>query len=120
MKSRRTEMNPRTVQEVRLILWPWCLMTLAGLVPLIRPFLADKRSDWPEGIAVFGFFGGAAILTALSFRHTLRICPPALSADEGVSRRKIWSEKMAVLMVAVVCSGLIACCVQMALGTILW
>src|SRR6266487_6270432 len=37
------------------------LMTFAGLVPLIRPFLADRKSDWPEGIALLGLFGGAAI-----------------------------------------------------------
>ena len=46
-------------------------MTFAGLVPLIGPFLADKKSDWPEGIALLGFFGGAAIATALSFHNAL-------------------------------------------------
>jgi hypothetical protein len=68
-------MNSRTVNEVRLLLWPWCLMTLAGLVPLVRLFLTDKRSDWLEGVAVFGFFGGAAIATALSFRNALVSLP---------------------------------------------
>src|SRR5436309_998319 len=98
-------MNPRILNDARSLFWPWCLMTLAGLVPLIKPFLTDNRADWPLGIAVFGFFGGAAILTALSFRHALRIGPSALLPDDGANRRKAWSEKMAVLMFAVICAG---------------
>ncbi len=113
-------MNPRTVKEVRLLFWPWCLMTFAGLVPQIKFFLTDGRSDLPEGVAVFGFFGGAAFLTALSFRPAQLICPPALLSGEGANRHKIWSEKMAVVVVATVCAGLIACFVQAALGTIVW
>jgi hypothetical protein len=113
-------MSPQIVSEARLLFWPWCLMTLAGLAPLIKLASGEKGSDWPDGIAVFGFFGGAAILTALSFRHGLRICPPALSSDAVIQRRRIWSGKMGVLAVAVVCAGLIACFVQTALGTIIW
>src|SRR5439155_22720912 len=60
------------------------------------------------------------ILTALSFRHALRIGPSALLPDDGANRRKAWSEKMAVLMFAVICAGLIACLVQTALGNIVW
>ena len=113
-------MKPRIVQEVRLIRWPWCLMTLAGLVPLVKLFLTDKKSDLPEGIAVFGFFGGAAVLTALSFRDALRISPLALASEHVISRRKLWSEKVAVLMVAVACAGLIACSGQALSGILPW
>ncbi len=38
-------MNPRIVQEVRLIRWPWFLMTLAGLVPVIKLFLTDNNEQ---------------------------------------------------------------------------
>jgi len=65
VRSFRSEMKSRTVNEVRWLFWPWCLMTFAGLVPLVGLFLTDKKSDWPQGVAVFGFFGGAALLTAL-------------------------------------------------------
>jgi hypothetical protein len=84
-------------------------MTLAGLVPLVRPFLNDKKSDWPEGVAIFGFFGGAAILTALSFRNALKSNPTSL-----------WSEKVTVLMVATVCSALIAFLGQLVFDAINW
>ena len=103
-----------------MILWPWCLMTLAGLVPLIKPFLADKKSDWPEGIAVFGFFGGAAFLTAFSFRDALRRLATACLSGEVTDRSRIWSEKMILLAVATVCAGLIAFLAQTILGTIVW
>ena len=104
----RAEMNTRIFQEVRLIFWPWCLMTLAGLVPLVKEFfIAGKRSDWPEGVAILGFFGGSAILTAISFRNALRTGPPSL-----------WSDKMTVLMVATGCSALIAVSAQLAVGAI--
>ena len=112
--------NHRTVKEVRLLFWPWCLMAFAGLVPLAKLFLADRRSELPDAIAVFGFFGGAAILTALSFRPAHQISSTALLSDKDASRRKIWSEKMAVLLLAIVCASLIACFVQTALGTIVW
>ena len=108
-------MSPQILKEIRLLFWPWCLMTIAGLAPLIKFFLADKQSDWPEGIAVLGFFGGAAVLTALSFRHALRTCPP-----ETTHRHKIWSEKMAVLMVGIICAAFITCVAQTFLGIIVW
>src|SRR5438270_10420006 len=113
-------MNPRFIQEVHLIRWPWCLMTLAGLIPVIKPFLTDKRSDLPEGIAVFGFFGGAAFLTALSFRRAQRISPAGLLSEGGDQHSEIWSEQMVVLAVAMVAAGLIVCFLQAALGTIVW
>jgi len=113
-------MSPRISKEVRLLFWPWCLMTFAGLVPVVKLFMADKKSDWPEGIAVLGFFGGAAVLTALSFRHALRISPPALHSGEAANQHKIWAEKMAVLTVGMVCAAFIACFVQTIFGIIVW
>jgi hypothetical protein len=114
-KPRR--MNARMLNETRLILWPWCLTTLSGLAPLTKLILADKRTDWPDAVAVFGFFGGAGVLTALSFRNAQRSCSAELLSDEG---NKIWAEKMATIALAVLCAGSIACLAQLALGTIAW
>jgi len=110
-------MNARMLNEARLIVWPWCLMTLAGLAPLLKLVLADKRTDWPDAVAVFGFFGGAAVLTALSFRNAQRTRSSELLSDEG---KRIWAEKMATVAVAVFCAGSITCLAQLALGTIAW
>jgi hypothetical protein len=110
-------MNRRLMNEVRLIAWPWFLMTLAGLTPLTKPLLIDKRADWPDAVAVFGFFGGAAILTARSFRATQRILSSE-SLSEG--DHKIWAEKMLAITSAVVSASIIACLAQTALGTIVW
>src|SRR4051812_11385703 len=111
-------MNARALQEFRLILWPWCLMIVAGLLPFIRPFLADQKTDWPEGLAVLGFFGGAVMATGLSFRNALQIRPPALPQTGGVNRQKLWLEKMAVLMAAAVSAGLIVCFIQTLSGNL--
>jgi hypothetical protein len=110
-------MNSRFLNEARLLLWPWCLTTLAGLAPLMKLILEDKRTDWPDAVAVFGFFGGAAVLTASSFRNAQRTCSSGLLSDAA---NRIWAEKMAAVVAAVFCAGSIACLAQMALGTIAW
>jgi hypothetical protein len=110
-------MNRRLVNEIRLIAWPWFVMTLSGLAPLAKLVLADKRADWPDAVAVFGFFGGAAILTARSFRATQRILSSESLWDGG---HKIWAEKMLAITLAVVSAGIIACLAQTGLGTIVW
>src|SRR5215471_11133960 len=104
-------LNSRIVREVRLLFLPWCLMTCAGLVPALKPFLGDKSSDWPQGIAVFGFFGGAAFLTALSFSRPESSGQDAAPAGEIEHRENAWAEKMSVLAGGVVLAGLIACLV---------
>jgi len=116
--SDRPEMHPRILQELRLIRWPWCFMTLAGLAPLIKPLLKDTRSDLPDGIAVFGFFGCAAFLTAFSFRDASRIPALPLASHSDVSRCKLWSQKTVVLLTAVACAGLIACAGQTLFGNL--
>jgi len=110
-------MNARMVNETRLLLWPSCLTTLAGLAPLTKLVLADKRAGWPDAVAVFGFFGGAAVLTALSFRNAQRTCSSELLSDEC---KRIWAEKMAIVALAVLGAGSLACLAQLALGTIAW
>ncbi|HMJ65252.1 MAG TPA: hypothetical protein VK615_07860 [Candidatus Binatia bacterium] len=107
------------IKEARLLFWPWCVMTLAGLAPLIKLVLRDNKSGWPDDVGVLGFFGTAAFLTAFSFRRAQRTSP-STDLPEASGNRGIWAEKMAVLMIAVVSAGLIACLVQAALGTILW
>jgi len=105
------------MNEVRLIAWPWILMTLAGLAPLTRLVLANKKADWPDTVAVFGFFGGAAILTALSFRAAQRI---RSFEPQSVERSKLWTRKMLAITLAVVSASLVACLALTALRSIDW
>jgi len=113
-------MSPRILKEIRLLFWPWFLMTSAGVVPVMKLWLSDKKSDWPDGVGVLGFFGGAAVLSALSFRQALPIYPSTLDLGEAARRYKIWSEKMAFLMAGMVSAGFIACFVQTVCGVIVW
>jgi len=92
-------------------------MTLAGLAPLLKLVLRDNKSGWPDDVGVLGFFGTAAFLTAFSFRRAQRTSPSADLPKTG-GDRGIWAEKIVVLMIAVVSAGVIACLVQVALGTI--
>lgn len=94
-------------------------MTFAGLLPAVAPFLPDKKADWPVAISVFGFFGGAAVLIAISFRNALKSRSP-LSSEREDDPGRMWREKMAVLSVAIAVSALIAGIVQTAFGTIVW
>jgi len=110
-------MDPKKANDFRLLFWPWCVMTVAGLLPAIKPFLPDKKSDWPEAFAVFGFFGGAAVLTAMSFRQVLKLRQILVSDDEN-NRRRIWREKLVVLAVATLCASLIVVSVQIAFRAI--
>jgi hypothetical protein len=71
----------------------------------MKPILAHKRADSPDAVAVFGFFGGAAVLSAVPFGKAHMTCSSGTS-DEG---RRTWAEKMAAVGVAVVYAGLIAC-----------
>jgi len=92
-------------------------MTLAGLAPLIKPGLTDPHADWPYAIAVFGFFGGAAILTAISFRGADRP-----HSAEPISRvpAEIWVRKIGVVASSVVFAGLITVLAQFASGLLVW
>jgi len=110
-------MSYRLINEVRLISGPWLLMTLAGLAPLTKLMLADKRADWPDALAVFGFFGGAAILTSLSFHAARKIQRAESLAVDG---HEVWTKKMLAITIAVVSAGLVACLAQTALGLIVW
>jgi hypothetical protein len=110
-------MNCRLINEVRLIIAPWILMTLAALAPLTTLTLADKRADWPDAVAVLGFFGGAAILTSLSFRATQKT---RRTDSAAVDTHKAWTDKMLAITIAVFSAGLVACLVQTTLGSIVW
>ncbi len=115
--SHRTEMSHRLMNEVRLTSGPWVLMTLAALAPLTKLMLADTKADWPDAVAVFGFFGGAAILTSLSFHAAQKI---RRAESVAVDRHKAWTEKMLAITIAVVSASLVACLAQTALGLIVW
>jgi hypothetical protein len=116
----RVAMNRRTFENARSLFWPWCLMTCAGLLPLMKAPSTDTKSGLAELFAVFGFFGGAAVLTALSFRPSPRTPQAGSLPGEESNPGETWSEKMNVLLVGIVCAGVIVCFVQSAFGVLVW
>src|SRR5262245_7267023 len=112
-------MHGTWTNEVRLLFWPWCLMTVAGLAPITKVFSGNGRSGWADDVSVFGFFGGATRLTSLSFARLARMLPASLPTDLA-QRRKMWFERMEVLASAILCSAFIVCFAQTVFGTIDW
>ena len=90
-------MNSQIANEVRTIFLPCSVMTLAGLAPLLRLALRGERAEWLDAIAIFGFFGGAAGLVAISFRRALEKSSFTFLSDAASYRNKLWREKMMVL-----------------------
>jgi hypothetical protein len=113
-------MNRRVIHEASLLLWPWCLMTIAGLAPLLKLLSMEVDAGLLDDIAFLGFFGGTALLSALVFRQGQSICGPVDLSDEPTWRRRLWADKMAALLIAIISAGATVCLVQGALGTILW
>jgi hypothetical protein len=92
-------------------------MTAAGLLPLVKTLLVDPETTWPYDLAFFGFFGGAALLPALSFRQAQRHYASGVSWNIH-AHHKIWFDKMAAVACAIISAGLIVCSVQIACSTI--
>jgi len=85
-------------------------MTIFGLAPLTKAWLTKSQASWPYDVAVLGFFGSAAFLTALSFRRTQQNGNPA----------EAWSVKVATVAIGILCSGIIVCLAQAAFGILVW
>ncbi|HKQ37915.1 MAG TPA: hypothetical protein VJ063_07540 [Verrucomicrobiae bacterium] len=91
-------------------------MTLAGLLPLIKLLLDDPQANWPYDLAVLGFFSGATLLPALSFRHAVRNSAARLAAGGLEDAHSTWSKKMLALALAILTASFIVCSLQAASG----
>ena len=85
----------RIMKEARAVFLPWCVVCLAGLLPLIH------LTRWTEGFTVFGFFFGMPILATLSFGNEFQYGTLPLLLSQPVDRMVIWREKMGITVVAV-------------------
>jgi ABC-type transport system involved in multi-copper enzyme maturation permease subunit len=92
--------NPRIIKEVRLLLWPWCLIAVAALLPLLHNTFYWSR-DFITVSCVIGFFAGIPFLAALSFGDEFHHRTLSLLLGQPVDRRRIWREKQTVLILGV-------------------
>ena len=91
-------MNQRIIKEVRLLFWPWCLIVITSLLPLLSEALYRFRGLFFV-VATIGFFGGISFLAALSLGGEFQQRTIALLLGQPVARTRIWAEKQAVLLV---------------------
>jgi hypothetical protein len=111
-------MDRRFAHELVSLIWPWwVLMLLSGLTPLLKFVWGEADFFRLEKIAVLGFFGGAAVLSASAFNPTRR--RPGASA-EGINARELWVAKGLALAAAIVVAAIVALLVQTVVGGIAW
>ncbi len=91
----------RILKEARPLLWPWCAVATAGVLPLVQPLhsIAD--------ISSIGFFLGIPLLATLSLGNEFQHRTLSLLLTQPVDRMEIWGEKLSVTVVAVLSAALV-------------
>ena len=91
----------RILKEARPLLWPWCAVATAGVLPLVQPLhsIAD--------ISSIGFFLGIPLLATLSLGNEFQHRTLSLLLTQPVDRMEIWGEKLSVTVVAVLSATLV-------------
>jgi ABC-type transport system involved in multi-copper enzyme maturation permease subunit len=112
MHSRTT----RILKEARPLFWPWCAVTIAGVLSLVEQSHSTLMRGDPlwvvynlEDIWVPGFTLGIPLLAALSFGNEFQHRTLSLVLSQPVSRMEIWGEKMSVMIAAVLSAALVFC-----------
>ena len=91
----------RILKEARPLLWPWCAVVLAGVLPL----LPSLRSVGWIGLA--GFFVGIPLLAALPLGEEFQHRTFSLLLSQPIGRIEIWRVKMSAAIVAVLTTSLV-------------
>jgi hypothetical protein len=113
MNSRTT----RILKEARSLFWPWCAVAIAGALPLLERSHPALRGGGPlsgvhnliMAISFLGFIVGIPLLAALSFGNEFQHRTLSLVLSQPVGRMEIWSEKLSVMIVAVLSAALVFC-----------
>lgn len=105
--------NTRILKEVRLLFWPWLVITVIGLIAAPCEFNSSAavslacRVEFAVTIRLFKQFSllvlllGLPLLTTMSFGTELQDGTLSLLLSQPLERRKIWFEKLSVTAVAV-------------------
>jgi len=90
----------RILKEARPLFWPWCVAVLAGALSLAHP------PDWTVDLLVVGFLLGFLLLGALPFGNEFQHRTLSLLLAQPIGRMEIWSEKLSVMVAAVLSAAL--------------
>jgi hypothetical protein len=106
----------RIVKEARSLFWPWCVVIIAGALPLVGeshsaliagPLRGVHRLIEP--LSFLGFFLGIPLLATLSLGNEFQHRTLPLLLSQPIDRMEIWAEKMSVSMVATLSATLVFC-----------
>jgi ABC-type transport system involved in multi-copper enzyme maturation permease subunit len=103
----------RILKEERSLFWPWCAVTVVGVLPLVRhqavsSLIFPEIPPWMvEDISFVGFFFGIPLLAALSFGNEFQHRTISLLLSQPVRRMEIWGEKVSVMIAAVASAALV-------------
>jgi hypothetical protein len=97
-------MKQRIAKEFRPLLLPWVIAVVAGAAPLIqmvdRSRLAHGIFETLIGLLFVVSVAGIALLAAMSFGSEFQQRTLPLLLSQPVTRLRIWSEKLVVLLLA--------------------
>jgi hypothetical protein len=91
----------RILKEARPLAWPWCAVTLAGVLPLVPSAPHSIAGNLVQAICLIGFFLGIPLLATLSLGNEFQHRTLAFLLTQPVERMEIWREKLSVTAVAV-------------------
>jgi ABC-type transport system involved in multi-copper enzyme maturation permease subunit len=101
---KETRMNAKTtriLKETRPLFWPWCAVILTGTLPLAH------APDWTVDLIVVGFLLGFLLLGTLPFGNEFQHRTLSLLLAQPIGRMEIWSEKLSVMVAAVLSAALV-------------
>jgi hypothetical protein len=104
-------MNARITKELRPLRLPWCVAALGAAGYLLGPGGAwqfpDPVGDLAAGLAGMAFVVGCLVLAALPLGSELQERTLVLLFTQPAERMRLWREKLAAALLAVVALGLI-------------
>lgn len=101
----------RIKKEVRMLLWPWCAVVMAGALPVI------VQNSYTKKMNLLSFFVGIPLLAALSLGNEFQQRTLTLWLTQPFSRMQLWGEKLSVMFGAVLTAALFS---GMVLFSITW
>ena len=108
--------HTRIMKEARLLFWPWCAVMIAGVPawffsPPASVFRSHSTREFlmsgPALLSAMGFGIGISLLASLSLGSEFQHQTLSLLLSQPLSRMAIWSEKLTVILIAVLSAAVV-------------
>ena len=98
-------MNARAIRlkkEAQALFWPWCVVMIAGALPVIL------SNSYTKKLNLLSFFIGVPLLAALSLGNEFQQRTLTLWLTQPFSRMQLWAEKISVMLAAALSAALVS------------